>query len=177
MRITVHATVDVSDAEADALRDLSGAVYPPETSTGWPGRALEWAPAAWCVVCWDEDGRALSHVGMVLRECRVDGRSVKVGGIGGVKTHPDARGGGLATRAIARAVAFFSEHEVEFALLVCEPGLVPFYERLDWRPYPGALLVSQWGETTRFTFNLPMIHPVDTSGPTGGEIDLQGPPW
>jgi len=37
------------------------------------------------------------------------------------------------------------------ALLVCEPGLVPFYERLGWRKFPGDLLVAQRQTTVPFT--------------------------
>jgi len=52
-----------------------------------------------------------------------------------------------------------------------------FYERLGWGTHAGDLLVRQYGQAMRFTFNLPMTHPVGTPGPTGGVIDLMGPPW
>jgi predicted acetyltransferase len=101
-----------------------------------------------------------------------------VGGIGGVKTYPAARSRGLATAAIRRAVEFLrDEVDVEFALLVCEPDLIPFYERLGWRPFPGVLLVEQHGATVPFTFNRPMTLPVRQDAPPGGTIDLLGPPW
>jgi hypothetical protein len=67
--------------------------------------------------------------------------------------------------------------DVEFALLVCEPDLIPFYERLGWRPFPGVLLVEQHGATVPFTFNRPMTLPVRQDAPPGGTIDLLGPPW
>ena len=101
-----------------------------------------------------------------------------VGGIGGVKTHLASRGRGFATAGIRLALDFFRERgEVDFALLVCEPALVPFYERLGWRRFPGDLLVTQRQATVSFTFNLPMTAPVRLEEPPGGTIDLLGPPW
>ena len=103
---------------------------------------------------------------------------MKVGGIGGVKTHPAFRGRGFATAAIQRALAFFHEQgDVDFGLLVCEPGLVPFYERLGWRRFPGDLFVTQHEATVPFTFNLPMTTPIRLQELLTGIIDLLGPPW
>ena len=103
-------------------------------------------------------------------------RAVKVGGIGGVKTHPAFRGRGFASTAIRQALDFFREQgEVDFALLVCEAGLVPFYERLGWRRFPGDLLVTQRQATVPFTLNLPMTTPIRLQEPLGGRIDLLGP--
>jgi hypothetical protein len=103
---------------------------------------------------------------------------VRVGGIGGVKTHPASRGRGFATAAIRRALDFFHEQgDVDFGVLVCEPGLVPFYERQGWRRFPGDLLVAQRQATVPFTFNLAMTTPVRLQEPLAGTIDLLGPPW
>jgi GNAT superfamily N-acetyltransferase len=141
-------------------------------------RAIEWAPHEWGVIGWGAEGVALCYVGVLLREARWDGRAVKVGGIGGVKTHPASRGRGFAATALRRALDFFrSRGDVDFGLLVCEPALVPFYERLGWRRFPGDLLVTQRQATVPFTFNLPLTTPVRLQEPLGGRIDLLGPPW
>jgi GNAT superfamily N-acetyltransferase len=176
--VTLHAVADLTPGERAALRTLSDAVYPPEVAAAWPGRALEWASPEWGVVVRDAGGQALCHVGVVVRDARSDGRPVRVGGVGGVKTHPAARGRGYATAAIRRALDFLrDEAGAEFGLLVCEPGLVPFYERLGWQRFPGVLLVTQHGATVPFTFNLPMTTPVRSGAQPGGTIDLLGPPW
>ncbi|SRR6266498_2693788 len=117
-------------------------------------------------------------VGVILREARWNDRAVKVGGFGGVKTHPASRGRGFASTAIRQALDFFHEQgDVDFGLLVCEPGLVPFYERLGWRSFPGDLLVAQRQATVPFTFNLAMTTPIRLQEPLTGAIDLLGPPW
>ncbi len=175
MRWELHRVADLTADEQAALRTLSLVVHPPEIAAAWPGRAFEWAPAEWSVVGWDAEGAILCHVGAVLREAHWNDRAVKVGGIGGVKTHPASRGRGFATTAIQRALAFFRDQgDVDFGLLVCEPGLVPFYERLGWRRFPGDLVVTQRQTTVPFTFNLPMTTPVRLQEPLTGTIDLLG---
>jgi aminoglycoside 2'-N-acetyltransferase I len=178
MRWELRQVADLSADEQSALRTLSLAVYPPEVSSTWPGRAIEWAPAQWSVIGFDADGVALCHVGVILREARWNDRAVRVGGIGGVKTHPASEGRGFATTAIQRALDFFQEHaDVAFGLLVCEPGLVPFYERLGWHRFPGDLFVTQRQASVPFTINLPMTTPLRLQESLGGKIDLLGPPW
>jgi aminoglycoside 2'-N-acetyltransferase I len=164
--------------EQSALRKLSLAVYPPEVSAAWPGRAIEWARPQSCVIGWEADGEAACYVGMILREARWNERTVKVGGIGGVKTHPACRRRGLASTAIRRALDFFREQgDVDFGLLVCEASLVAYYERLGWHRFGGELFVTQKEATVPFTFNLPMTIPVRLQESLDGTIDLLGPPW
>ena len=109
MRWELRRVPDLTAGEQAALRTLALAVYPPEVATAWPGRAIEWAPHQWGVVGWDADGAALCYVGVVLRDARWDDRAVRVGGIGGVKTHPASPGQGFAITAIQRSLAFFHE--------------------------------------------------------------------
>jgi aminoglycoside 2'-N-acetyltransferase I len=178
MRWELRRVADLTAGEQAAVRTLALAVYPPEVSAAWPGQAIEWAAHQWAVVGWDAEGAALCYVGVIFRDARWDKRSVKVGGIGGVKTHPAFRGRGFATAALQRALDFFHEQgDVDFGLLVCEPGLVPFYERLGWRRFPGELLVAQRQATVPFTFNLTVTTPVRLREPLAGTIDLLGPPW
>ena len=176
--IALGRVADLSDANREALRALSLAVYPPGESTSWPGRQLQWAPAEWCVRVHDDAGALVSYVGIVLQQAQRDGRPVRVGGIGGVKTHPAARRRGLAKIAIERAIEFFREQgDIAFAVLVCGPHLIAYYEHLGWRQFSGRLLVQQRGETVEFTFNRVMTHPVHFAAPEAGTIDIPGPPW
>jgi GNAT superfamily N-acetyltransferase len=178
MKLELRPVADLKAHEQAALRTLSLAVYPPEDVATWPGRAIEWAPSQWSVIGWDAEGAALCHVGVILREARWNERAVMVGGIGGVKTHPASRGQGFASTAIQMAVDFFrNQEEIDFALLVCESRLVPFYERLGWQLLPGELLVTQQQATVPFTFNLPMTLPIRLQQALSGTIDLQGSPW
>lgn len=168
----------LSASDLDAIRELSRAVYPPAEWVDWPGKHIEWASTEWCVCVWNEAGELVSYVGAVVRQAQHEGRPVRVGGIGGVKTHPAARGRGYAAQGIGRAIQFFREEaEVDFGLLVCEPGLIPCYSKLSWQEFGGRLLVAQQGTTTEFTFNRVMVRSIGEAAPVGGTIDLLGPPW
>lgn len=175
--VTLDRIADLSDADLAAVRALSLAVYPPEEWADWPGRHLEWASPEWCVRVRTEDDVLASYVGVHVREAESDGRPVRVGGVGGVKTHPAARGRGFAAQGIRLAVEFLAERDVGFALLVCEPRLVGYYARLGWREFAGRLMVRQRGVAAEFTLNRAMTHAVREGGPVAGTIDLCGPPW
>ncbi len=169
---------DLSDQEQVAVRSLSQVVYPPAESANWPGRHLEWAEPEWCVRVWGPQGALASYVGVLLREATRDGQSARVGGVGGVMTHPALRRRGYAERGLRRAIEFFHEQgSVRFAVLVCEPSLIAYYSRLGWREFAGELLVRQRGAPERFTFNRVMTLGVGQEAPVDGVIDLCGPPW
>jgi len=177
LRFEIREAAGLTVKEREALRRLAQAVYPPDVDAAWPGRLIEWEAAQWFVVCWDGNGEALSLVGLHPRECQVNHEVVLVGGIGGVKTHPEAQRRGLASKAIGIAIEFLAGRGANFGLLTCEPDLVRFYERLGWQLFPGDLFVMQRDERVRFTFDLTMTAPICGDAPQRGVIDLVGPPW
>lgn len=178
MRIDVKPAADLDDDERAALRALTAAVYPPEVVAASPGRHVRWALPAHSVLVWGPDGGLVSHVGFVVRMGMLDGMGVKIGGVGSVKTHPEAEGRGYASAGLRRAAALLVEtHRVAFSLLVCRDQLLPFYERLGWLAFPGRLLVQQPAGSTVFTLNRPMVLPGRDPAPRGGVIDLNGLPW
>lgn len=161
---------------ARQLKTLKHAVYPPEEETDWPGNAIDWSSPQFGIGIWDPD--LISYAGLQTRDARHDGRPVRIGGVGGVATHPEHRGRGHARRCLATADRFFrAETDAEFALLVCAEGLVPYYSDIGWSVFDGTLLVRQDGDTVELTFNLPMVADVAARAPRAGVIDLEGPPW
>lgn len=176
--VELNTVAELDAGECDAVGVLARAVYPPEEWTNWPGRKLEWEKPPMCVRIWDGEGKLASYVGVVLRRATLDGRSVLIGGVGGVKTHPAARGRGYAAMGIRRAIEFFHEQpEVAFALLVCDAPLIPYYAKLGWREFAGRTLVRQFGAESEFTFDRVMTHGIRSDGPRDGTLDLCGPPW
>jgi GNAT superfamily N-acetyltransferase len=178
MHLDLKPVTALSDGERDALKALTAAVYPPEVLATSPGRSFRWAPVQWSVLGWTAEGRLVTHVRMVDRAGTLDGVPVKIGSIGGVKTHPQAQGRGYASAALRRAAAaLHDDHQVAFSLLVCQEHLLPFYERLGWLAFPRRLVVEQPGGPIVFTINRPMVLPGLRPAPQEGVIDLRGFPW
>ena len=179
MPITLHQRTDEAADQFAALGVLNQSIWPPKESAAWPGRKYEWTPRQASVIVWNDDrSQALAHAGIMLRAGHWNERPVRIGGIGGVQTHPGHRHQGHARAAIARCVEFFREQgDIDIGLLVCVPELVPFYERLGWQPFLGTLRVMQFGNACDFTFLLPLTYPLRETSKLTGVIDLLGPPW
>ncbi len=177
MKVEFVARDEFSAVQTSALDSLRAAVYPPEVIATLPGRFFSWAPPQWSVLLWD-DGELVSRVGLLVREIVHDGVTKRIGGIGGVMTHPEKQGRGYAGRAMREAAARFDgELNAAFALLFCRPHLVEFYKRLTWKPFPGRVYVEQSQGRVEFSANGAMVLDVKENAPVHGEIDLNGLPW
>ena len=144
-----------------------------------------WAPPEWCVLVYDSpipgQGEMVSYLEIFRRTCNVGGQSVDVGGIGGVMTRPEWRRRGYASEGLRRAAGFLrDELRVDFGLLVCDAGKIPFYGRAGWYAVEAPLVFDQPDPGGRTRFNEPttiMVLPCRRSGWLAGEIDLCGLPW
>lgn len=173
---SLQPTGQITGQERAQLDDMKRAVYPPEQYADWPGREREWVGPEWTILV-SRDGEIVSCTGIVLTEGEMEGRTLVIGGVGGIATHPEHRGRGYAAASIEMAMEWIGDHSAEFALLVCRGELVPYYEKLGWRVFDGTLRVTQFGEPETFTFNVVMVRPVCGAAPSVGVIDLLGPPW
>ena len=108
MNIEFVATEDFSDRQKKDLEQLGEAVYSPEVIATLPGRFFTWAKPQWSILLWDGD-ELLSRVGSLVREVLHDGVSKRIGGIGGVMTHPASQGKGLASQGMRAAAKRFNE--------------------------------------------------------------------
>jgi len=178
MRIDLKPVSTLDDDERAALKALTAAVYPPEVVAVSPGRHFRWASPNYSILGFTPEGELVSHVGIVVRTGTLDSVAVTIGGVGSVKTHPQAQGRGYASAGLRRAAtALHDDHRVAFSLLVCQEHLLPFYSRLGWLPFAGRLLVEQPTGPTVFTINRPMVLAGLRAAPQDGMIDLKGLPW
>jgi aminoglycoside 2'-N-acetyltransferase I len=164
---------DETWAIAEPLMEL---VYPPEIMATMVWRDVTWAHADERVLVHDAE-RLVSHAGLYLRQGSHDGSAVRIGGIGGVMTHPAYRTRGFASAALRRAEESFRAHGVDFALLFCEPKNFAFYGGLGWRVFSGMVIVEQPNGRGPFTIMTTMVRDVSTPAPSVGTIDLCGLPW
>ena len=177
MNIEFVATEAFSDRQKKALEQLGAAVYPPEVVATLPSRFFTWAKPQWSVLLW-EDEELLSRVGLLVRDVFHDGAPKRIGGIGGVVTHPAKQGQGLASQAMREASRLFdAELNVSYALLFCRPHLIAFYRRLMWKPFEGKVFVEQPEGKVEFSANGTMVLDVKEQAPLDGVLDLNGLPW
>jgi aminoglycoside 2'-N-acetyltransferase I len=177
LNIEFTATAQLLERQKNGIAGLRSAVYPPEVLATLPGTLFTWAPPQWSVLLWDGD-ELVSRVGLVLREVFSNGELKSIGGIGGVMTHPERQGQGLASKAMREASSIFNEEwKVAFALLFCLPQLVDFYKRLDWNPFQGKLFVEQPQGKIEFSANGAMVLNCAERAPLNGSLDLNGLPW
>jgi aminoglycoside 2'-N-acetyltransferase I len=156
---------------------LLEAVWPPEVVASLPWRDVTWASPDQRVLVFDAEGEVIGHAAIILRDATWDGRTVRVGGIGGVATRKDYRRQGVARAAMRRAVQEIHDaHDVEFGLLFCEPRHAPIYEKLGWRAFEGDVFVSLPRGRVRFHVTDPHVLALKIA-PRTGVLDLCGLPW
>lgn len=167
-------SIEIDIATGDAAWPLA---KPLLTSIWPPGGPIEWANPDLRVMIDDPDHGLVCHVGIYHRVGTWKGRKVRIGGIGGVATHPDFRRRGYAGVALTAGIQTIrDERATDFILLVCEPHNFSFYESRGWHAFGGELYAEQKGARVRFEAMTPYVF--DTRyGPRDGEIDLCGLPW
>jgi len=123
------------------------------------------------------DGVITSHVGIVERIGTVDGKPVRLGGVGAVATLPNMQKKGLASAAMDMAAGFMQDSlKMDFGLLLCAIETEPFYRRLGWQEVTGPLVFDQ--PQGKVTFHeLTMVLACVKQDWPPGIIDLRGLPW
>lgn len=177
MQVEIKARDSLTELELTELENLSKAVYPPDMPDDG-SESIEWANSEWRVMIRDIDDVLISYMGLITRQAKCDDTPVFMGGIGGVKTRPDARGNGYAGYGLKKSAEFLcNELKVDFSLLVCRDGLIPYYGKLGWQQFEGDMLVDQSSGKVKFMFANPMILAGVKPLPQCGVIDFCGKPW
>jgi aminoglycoside 2'-N-acetyltransferase I len=152
---------------------------------------IAWTIADWHVLAWEGD-LLVGHVDITERTALVDGKELRLGGIGGVVTLSEWRKHGIATAAMQQTARFLRDELVApFGLLVCDPALTPFYQKLGWQVVAGPLIFDQPvdfkpgldqvisdGPSHKVTLEgAIMVLPCCAEDWPSGLIDLCGLPW
>ncbi|HEY0376018.1 MAG TPA: GNAT family N-acetyltransferase [Pyrinomonadaceae bacterium] len=135
-----------------------------------------WRPKEIHIVL-DVDGRPASHVGLIDHTVDVEGRAVRVGGVGGVATNGELHGRGYARKTLRCAEQFMrDELKVEFGLLFCLDPLKPFYERQGWLLLDEPVEIEQPAGRMVSPLNV-MVLPFGGRVWPKGTTDLRSLPW
>jgi aminoglycoside 2'-N-acetyltransferase I len=172
----VRIDIRPGDSAWEVAGPLLNAVWPPELVATLPWGHLATAHADRRVMVVD-DGELVSHVGLFNRIGDWDGRSVRIGGIGGVVTDERQRKRGFASAGMKVAVeALQRDERADFGMLFCEAHNVAFYRSLGWQPFSGTVFADQpqgrihHNSVAAFVYEMALA-------PRDGIIDLRGLPW
>lgn len=138
---------------------------------------FDWAQPQWHVMVYAE-GEPVSHVGVIRRDCTMDGQPFPLSGICSVMTPEVHRKKGYAVIGMQRAHDFMREElDAPFSLLVTKPYLIAYYTRLGWQHVTTPMIVDL-PDGSKFTWEeVIMVLPfTDMPWPTG-TLDLCGWPW
>jgi len=143
---------------------------------GVEDKLYRWRPKDFHFIT-EEDGRPLSHVGVLKTAVKAGGREVTVGGIGGVVTRPEAAGRRFVHEAMRRAAEFMcGELKVDAGMLFCLERLAPFYARQGWRLVEDETEFDQPAGRTVSPYRV-MVLPCAGHDWPAGRVEVEGFPW
>ncbi len=143
---------------------------------GLEDAGYSWRPKNYHFIT-EEDGRPLSHVGVIKTTVNAGGREITVGGIGGVATRPEAQGRHLVHAAMQQVQEFIC-HELgaEFGMLFCLPRLEPFYARQGWQTIEDEVEFDQPAGKVVWPYRV-MVRPCGERIWPAGRVEVGGLPW
>ncbi len=174
--MAIELEIMTGDAAWPATKPLHDMVWPQDVMRRLPWGHIEFAHADLRVLV-ENDGQVVCHAGIYWRDAVWNGNKIRIGGIGGVMTHPDFRRRGLASLALTAATHTLKEERAtDFAMLFCEPDNAEFYRKRGWKLFTGEVFAEQAGQRERFDLLQPHVFYLKRA-PHEGELDLRGLPW
>jgi predicted N-acetyltransferase YhbS len=169
-------SVEIRYAEALTEEERQALFFWGEQIFGLEDAGYTWRPKTYHFIT-EEDGRPLSHVGVIKTAVGAGGRQLTVGGIGGVATRPEAQGRHLVHAAMRQAAEFIC-HELgaDFGMLFCLPRLEPFYARQGWRALEDEVEIDQPDGKKVWPYRV-MVLPCGEREWPAGRVEVGGLPW
>jgi aminoglycoside 2'-N-acetyltransferase I len=170
MRVELRVSDAMTREEYERLFCWGEAIFGPHDGL------YQWRPKTRHIYV-EEDGRVVGHVGLLEESVLAGGTKVRVCGVGGVVTRPEAQQRGHAGRAMRRAEQFMrDETDAEFGMLYCRDELIPFYAALGWQLVEGENEFGQPAGPVRSPFNV-MVLPLRERQWPAGRVVVAGLPW
>lgn len=170
MGVEIRFADHITDEERKTLFEWDEFVF------GVEDVSYSWRPKTYHFIT-EEDGRVVSHVGVLEETVRAGGQDVRVGGIGGVVTVPEAQGRHFVHAAMRRASEFVcAELKAEFGMLFCLQRLMPFYARQGWQLVEETIEFEQPSGRVISPFRV-MVLPCGARAWPAGKIEVASFPW
>lgn len=170
MSVEIRYTEALTEEERQALFGWGEDIF------GLEDRDYCWRPKDYHFIT-EEDGRPLSHVGIIKTTVGVGGRTVTVGGIGGVVTVPEAQGRRLVHEGMRQAAEFICrELGADFGMLYCLPRLENFYAQQGWQTLADEVEIEQPAGKVVWPYRV-MVRPCGERVWPAGRVEVGGLPW
>lgn len=170
MGVEIRLAEGLTDEERQALFFWGKDIF------GLEDADYRWRPKDFHFIT-EEDGRPVSHVGVLKTAVRTGGSEVTVGGIGAVVTVPEAQGRHHVHAAMRRAAEFIcSDLGAEFGMLFCLPRLAPFYARQGWQMVEEEVEIEQPSGKVIWPYHV-MVLPCGGRSWPPGKVEVGGLPW
>jgi len=161
--------------EIDIVDHLAFCVDGQENDDG-----IEWSMSSTWFVLGRLGDKLVSQIGIVDRTILAGGQSLVIGGVGGVATHPDFQRRGFAAMLLQAAAEQMrrrgSGDPYDFAMLFCDPKLIPYYAKSGFRQVNNPIYILQSGRRVLFEDHQ-MVLPLSGKPWPEGDVELNGPPW
>ncbi len=174
---TIEETAMTPELDA-AIRECLCACFPADKEFFSGARAWHGSPPAYSLVGRAE-GRVAGHVGIIVRDIRVAGRTVRIAGIQNMAVLPDWRKSGLGSALITGAMDQAARRGIPFGVLFCIPELERYYARYGWTRHDVDVRMDYAGQR-----NIPipgknicMVKLLAGRPFPDGDIHLQGADW
>ena len=180
MQIRLHDESQIDQATDAALRRILAACFPHNETQFSASRQWHGSVPLFTVVATDKTHGVACAV-VIDRTIRIDGRPVRVAGVGNVCVLPDYRGGGVVDRILLTAMEEAADREFEWGLLFCRPEIMKVYERTGWQSCMDRRFV-RIDHATGQPDEIPADHGkmflrIGYRPLPPGDIDLQGDKW
>jgi GNAT superfamily N-acetyltransferase len=137
---------------------------------------LEWRPKELHLLL-ELEGQPVSHVGVLCHEVHSGDRILRLAGLGGVITIPEAQRQGYASQLVRHASRLaFEEWSANLGLLFCLPRMVSYYERLGWRAIEQPVQIDQSSGCIQVPIPV-MVYPVAGEALLETPLVLESRPW
>lgn len=172
IEIIIKPADQMTEQEDQELDELSHLAFSQEHDD----EDILWSEVNWYILVKVQEV-IRSQLGIIERTGLVNGKPIRLGGIGGVATTPAWQRRGLSSQAMVKAQKYIKDTlRVDFGLLICGDHRVSFYQKFGWQVVEGPLFFDQ-PDGRRKNDGVTMILPCSEANWSEGEIDLCGLPF
>jgi GNAT superfamily N-acetyltransferase len=174
--ISIRSSKSLTPAEQQEIDGLDKLAFYEEGGEDY-NHDIQWIEESDYHVLGYVDGTLVSQVILSSQHILAGSQSLYIAGVGGVGTHPSWRRRGFARRLLKAAEDLIrSEGSYDFAMLFCDPKMIPYYASCGYIQVLNPIFIIQRGQRVEFDDHQ-MVLPISGKPWPEGVVDIPGRPW